>query len=211
MLKRIALILLGVALLGLVVYLGFQSVTDSVLLVWFGLASAIGAPAGIAAIGAAFKPAPNEILERLAKIPEIEKLINEAKSQEEKIRALESEREQLSELVRFESLRQSLLARKKLIEHEGVRLLTSLDDIEEELIHLGIQVEASGLTQQLESLRNRVSLQDRDSMTFYFAGRRYVINVRALRSNPLGDVLLGYLFIFQQLSRLINRIFSHGL
>ncbi len=208
MFKRLSLLLIGVALLAGVVYLGFLSGSNSTLLVWFGIASAIGAPIGIAAIGAAFKPANNEILERLAKVPEIEKLINEAKSQEEKVCALETERQQLSELVKFESLRQSLLARKEIIEEESVRQLKVLDDIDEELKQLDIQVEASGLTEQIEALRKRVKLQDRDSITLFLAGRRHVINVRALRANPFGEPILGYLILLQELSRLLNRLFT---
>ncbi|MCE5182857.1 MAG: hypothetical protein LLG15_13795 [Betaproteobacteria bacterium] len=208
MFKRLSLLILGAALLAGVVYLGFLSGSNSTLLVWFGIASAIGAPAGIAAIGAAFKPENNEILERLAKVPEIEKLINEAKSQEEKVRALEAERQQLSELVKFESLRQSLLARREIIEEESVRQLKVLDDIDEELKQLDIQVEASGLSEQIEVLRNRVKLQDRDSITLFLAGRRHVINVRGLRTNPLGETILGYLMLLQELSRLLNRLFT---
>lgn len=197
MFKRLLLLIFGAALLSGVVYLGFLSSSNSAFLVWFGIASAICAPAGIAAIGAAFKPANNEILERLAKVPEIEKLINEAKSQEEKIRALETERQQLSELVKFESLRQSLLARREIIEKESVRQLKTLDDIDEELKQLDIQIETSGLSEQIEALRNRVKLQDRDSITLFLAGRRHVINVRALRKNPFGETFLDTLSLFK--------------
>ena len=211
MLKRLLLVLLGISILALIVFLGFESADDTKFVVWFGLASAIGAPAGIAAIGAAFKPAQNELLERLAKVPEIERLIDEAKSQEEKVRALEIERQQLSDLVKFESLRLSLIARKDLIESEGVRLLKALDEIDDDLKHLDIQVEESGLKDQIELLRQRVRLEDRDSIVVFIAGRRIVINVSALRSNPLGEVLLGYIILFRELSRFINRLFFRNL
>lgn len=205
--KRIALVFIGLLLIAGVVYLGFLSISNSSLVVWFGIASAIAAPAGLAAIGSAFKPNNNELLERLSKVPEIEKLIVAAKTQEEKIRALEQEREKLTELVQFESLRQSLLTRKDSLEQDCVKSLESLDAVEDKLSQLDIRVNESGLSQQVQALRDRIQYQGRDYIPFYFAGQRHIFNVKKLRTNPFGEVIVGYIVLFQELSRLIRRLF----
>jgi hypothetical protein len=71
------------------VWLGLKTTSDAAFVVWFGLASAILAPTGIAMIGYAITGGQREVLQRLSKVPEIDKLISEAKTQEERIRLLE--------------------------------------------------------------------------------------------------------------------------
>jgi hypothetical protein len=101
--KRILTLLIGLGLLGVVVYLGLIARSDQSYVVWFGIAAAILAPTGLAAIGYSLSAGNRQVLERFSKVPEIERLIGEAKSQEEKIRLLEQERARLIEIVELEA------------------------------------------------------------------------------------------------------------
>src|SRR5258705_3148862 len=98
MLKRILLFLLGTGLIVSVVWLGFQSMKNQSLIVWFGLASAILAPIGLAAVGYSLTGGNRQVLERLSKVSEIERLITAAETQEQKIAGLERERARVLEL-----------------------------------------------------------------------------------------------------------------
>jgi len=72
MLKRIVIIFVGIALLGAVIYLGWLASSNASLVIWFGVASAILAPAGFALIGFALRAGENELLTNLSKVPEIQ-------------------------------------------------------------------------------------------------------------------------------------------
>lgn len=211
MLKRVSLVLIGLLLIALVTFLGLKSLSKPSFVVWFGLAAAFAAPVSLIAIGSAFNPSQNETIKQLAKVPQVEELIQKAKSEEEKVRLLKKEREQLSELIRFESLRLSLLARKDLLEKEGSQLVKALNEIEADLRLLEIQVQESDLFSQIDELRERLRLKDRDSFVFYVMGRRIAVDAGGLRSNPLGEIVLGYIIIFRELIRLFNRLFTRPL
>ena len=60
-----------------------QSGKDNRFVVWFGIASATAAPTGLALLGYAISRSDDEIIQQLAKVPEIERLIEQAKTQEE--------------------------------------------------------------------------------------------------------------------------------
>jgi hypothetical protein len=66
----------------------------------FGLSSAVLAPGGIALISYAVTTRSRKALEELTRVPEIGKLVDKAKSQEEKIRILEEERDHLEEVAK---------------------------------------------------------------------------------------------------------------
>lgn len=83
--KRIAAPLAAIGLLTGVVKLGILSGTDSTFVVWFGIASAIAAPIGLSLLGYVFSRSDVDLIQRLAKVPQIEDLVAEAESQEEKV------------------------------------------------------------------------------------------------------------------------------
>ena len=108
LLKRIAAASLAFGLLAGVVHLGILSGRDNSFVVWFGIASAIVAPIGLALFGYALSPADRDLVQRLAKVPEIERLVEQAKTQEEKVRALEAEEARLAEVIRLD-LKQAMI------------------------------------------------------------------------------------------------------
>ena len=90
LIRKIISALIATGLIGGTVYLGFQSVKDNRFVIGFGLASAIVAPVGINLFSYAISSSDREIIQQLAKVPEIERLIQQAKTQEEKIQVLEA-------------------------------------------------------------------------------------------------------------------------
>jgi NADH:ubiquinone oxidoreductase subunit K len=66
---------IAICLIGGTVYLGFQSLKDNRFVIWFGLACASAVPVGLNLFTYAFRRSDREIIQQLAKVPEIEKLI----------------------------------------------------------------------------------------------------------------------------------------
>jgi hypothetical protein len=124
--RKIISALIATGLITGTVYLGIQSGKDNRFVIWFGIASATAAPVGLNLFTYAFRRSDREIIQQLAKVPEIEKLIEQAKTEEEKIQVLEAERSRLAEIVKIESRRQAALDRIDSLEGDAVRILAEL-------------------------------------------------------------------------------------
>jgi hypothetical protein len=85
MLKKLFFVIIGVLLIAVVVSLGIKAAQDSFYVTWFGIASAILAPLAFAIIGYGFKMDERQLFQQLSKVPEIDKFIKEASTQEERI------------------------------------------------------------------------------------------------------------------------------
>lgn len=188
--KRIIAFLLGLVLLAAVIWLGLQATSSQVYVVWFGLASAILAPTGVALIGYTLTGGQRETLQRLSKVPEIDKLISEAKTQEERIRLLEEERSRLLEAVRIETRRQTLITKKAALEEDGARILGELQAVERELNNLELDIEASTVKEEIKNLNERLEAHRRGDPVFRL-GETYVrLNRDLIRGFPLSTLLL---------------------
>jgi len=135
-----------------------------------------------------------ELIQRLAKVPEIEKLVEQAKTQEDKLRVLEAERARLAEIVRFESRRQSTLDRIDSLEHDAVRILGELNCLDEELKILDEQVGESAASEEIRRLRERVKARGDGDMILRIGTRVYRIDRDIIEALPfgLGNPLLAY-------------------
>jgi len=80
LIRKIISLLIATVLISGTVYLGIQSGKDNRFVIWFGIASAIAAPVGIGLFTYAFRGSDREIIQQLAKVPEIERLIEPAKT-----------------------------------------------------------------------------------------------------------------------------------
>ena len=195
--------LFGIALLGAVIWLGFLTAKNQSpqLVAVFGIASAIVAPIGLALIGYVFTANDQAVINRLAKVPEIEKLIAEAKSQEEKIRLLEKQKEQLAEIIQLETRRQSLINRKESNEREAIRLLDELKAIEAELSNLDITVNQNQeVAAALRALRERVDARRRKDIIFTLGTLSFSIGPDYFRGFPSGWLIYDTLILSQKLS-----------
>lgn len=160
--KRVILLLLGIILVIVVVFLGVKSANNSVFVVPFGLACALIAPIGISCITGVFNIGNNETLKKLLKVPQIDELIQKAETQEEKIKLLEEERKQLSNIVKYETLKYAALERKKHLEVEAENILKEYEKVEKEILELNLQKKEERLSNQVIDELYR-KLEDREN------------------------------------------------
>ena len=199
--KKVFSLIVGIFFIGATILLGIQSGKDSRFVVWFGLASAIAAPLGLAQIASIFNRWDSEIITRLAKVPEIERLVNEARTQEEKIQLLEEERLRLADIVRIESRRQAILDRIDSLERDAFRILDELTFLDKEVIVLDDNVGKSPASSEIRRLRERVKARNDGDVIIRLGERSYRIDRDIVKALPfgLGNSLLAYFRIVESL------------
>lgn len=202
-LMKLSAAVFALALLGGVIYLGILSGKDNKFVVWFGIASAIVAPLGLALFGYAISPSNRDLIQRLSKVPEIERLVQEAKTHEEKVRVLEAERERLAEIVRLESRRQAIRDRNESLERDAMRILEELDSLDEELKLLDEQIGESAASEEIRRLRDRLKAREEGDVILRLGSKVYRIDRDIIKATPfgLGTVLLACSRLFEQFSK----------
>ena len=200
MILRIAGVFLGLALVALVVWLYFLSAKDSSYLAVFGLASALAAPLGISAIGYAVVGYRASVISELAKVPEIGRLIEQAKTQQERVRLLEMERAKLEEIIKLESRRQAIKDRTQSLESDAVRIFEELKSLDAELDILGEKIGESPVSDEIQKLRERGEGRDRGDVYFTIGGKVVRIDRDIVKGMPFGfgNITLAYFKIFQR-------------
>jgi predicted XRE-type DNA-binding protein len=203
LIRKIISALIATGLVTGTVYLGIQSGKDNRFVVWFGIASATAAPVGLALFGYAISRSDDEIIQRLSKVPEIERLIEQAKTQEEKIQVLEVERSRLAEIVKIESRRQAALDRIDSLERDAVRILAELENLDRELILIDEQVGESAISEEIRRLRERVKAREDGDVILRLGSRVYRINRDIIKALPfgLGNPLIAYFRIAEKLEK----------
>lgn len=207
-LRKAFSLILGIFLIGATILLGIHSGKDSRFVVWFGLASAIAAPLGLAQLASIFNRWDSEIITRLAKVPEIEKLMNEARTQEEKIQLLEEERLRLADIVRFESRRQAILDCIDSLERDATRILDELAFLDREVVIFDENVGKSPASSEIRQLRERVKARNDGDVIIRLGARSYRIDRDIVKALPfgLGNSILAYFRIAESLgSRIFGR------
>lgn len=209
MFSKIILILLGLLSFFIVLYLGIQASTDSAYVIWFGLSSALLAPAGFTLITLAFRNNNDKLLQQLSKVPEISVLIEKAQTQEEKIKALELERKSLEDAIKYETLRSVLIEKKNNYEVEAEKLLIHLDDIEHKLSKLDIEIENAEHPEIIKKLREKIRLKEQNNIVIKLFDVDIVINIEKIRATPfIGEFAVAYLKLLQDTNTFIERLFK---
>ena len=209
MFSKIILIIFGLLSFFIVIYLGIQASTNSSYVVWFGLSSALLAPAGFTLITLAFRNNNDKLLQQLSKIPEISVLIEKAQTQEEKIKALELERQSLEDAIKYETLRSVLIEKKSNFELEAEKLLMNLDDIEDKLSKLDVEIENTEHPEIIQKLREKIRLREQNNIITNLFDRDIIINVEKIRIIPfIGEFAVAYLKLIQDINISINRLFK---
>ena len=130
------------------------------------------------------------MLRRLSKVPEIDKLISEAKTQEERIRLLEEERSRLLEAVQIETRRQTLITKRAALEEDGARILRELQAVERELNNLEVDIEASTVKEEIKNLNERLEAHQQGDPIFRLGATYIRLNRDLVRGLPLSTLLL---------------------
>ena len=185
MLKKISLLVLGVLFIGFVVWLGVKTNNDNTLIVWFGIAAAVIAPLGFSIIGYAFTADNQKIIKRLSKVPDIQKLILQSKTEEEKIQILERQRNDLLKIIELEAKQQSLIEREKTLIEDAIRILSQLNRIYREKDEIGANINSVNLNDNIKELRDRVNAARSGDLIFKIFGMVFRINKEVLNALPI--------------------------
>ncbi len=211
MIKRILALVLGFVLL-VVLYLVGKNSADfptAASVIWFGLASAILAPIGLGLLGYSILGSDRDELSKLTKVTEIERLINQAETEEEKLERLQDERRQLDTIIRFEVERRTLEARKESLEKMAEDTLEELQTIDQQLHDLGIKVEQGVTGEQIKQLQERIDAIANDDVIFRFGTKQILIRKKLLTNIPFyGDSFLYTFRLFASMNAEVNKLIT---
>lgn len=199
MTKKILLLTIGLVLCAGVVYLGIHANENSLYLIAFGIASALIAPVGLSAIGYAFKRDNDRILEKLSRVPELERLASEAKSHEEKIKRLEEERQRLLEIVKFEAQKASLVDKKELLEADAQRILSELDTVDSSLAKLDVDFNPDISSKEVVELYERLKARQRGDIVLRIGKQYFRFSRLTFERLPFGSMAWHYFKLFEWL------------
>lgn len=202
-LHRLGAGFLAITLLAGVVYLGILSGRNNKLVLWFGIASAIVAPVGLALFSYAFSRSDSELIQRLAAVPEIERLMAEARTHEEKVRVLEAEEARLVEIIRLESRRQAARDRTESLERDALRIIQELDSLADEMRITDVSIGNSIASEEIERLRQRVRARERGDVVWRLGTRTYSIDRDIIKALPfgMGNLTLAYLRLLERIQK----------
>lgn len=126
----------GVVLVGLVVWLGLETAEPHpkpLIVAGFGIAAALLGPTAISLLGGAFTSKRDEAMKRFAEAGEVEQKIAQAKTTEEKLRALQEERRRIDAVVRLEARRAVTRDRRGTLNSQVSQLTEQADKLLAEL------------------------------------------------------------------------------
>lgn len=159
--KRLISAGVGILLIGVVIYLGIQSGVNNIYIAPFGIVSALVAPLGLSALGYSIKK-EDETLKKLAMIPKIDELIEQAETETEKIERLKREKEVLLSYIENETKRIAKIERKKILETDAKRILEEYEQIIDELNIMSNNIpdmqNVSEEIQQLYNIHNQMEI-----------------------------------------------------
>ncbi|MBD3866486.1 MAG: hypothetical protein IFK94_00010 [Acidobacteria bacterium] len=132
-------------------------------------------------------------------MPDIQKLIEKADSEKERIQLLKQQREQLEEVIRYESRRQVLLARREQFQEDGVQLLTDLESVDAELSAIDDSVAGSPFRDEIAQLQDRLEARREGSVVLQFGSRHLTLDRDLVLGLPFGRIILFNLRTIQSL------------
>uniref|UniRef100_UPI0040282E08 hypothetical protein n=1 Tax=Agathobacter sp. TaxID=2021311 RepID=UPI0040282E08 len=169
--KRVISAILGIGLIGVVVFLGIKSGSDSIFVIPFGIASALIAPIGISALGYSVKK-EDLTLKKLALVPEIDDLIEKAETEAEKIKRLKKEKAELLRFIQKDTKRIALVEKSKILEADIHR---NIDEYEKVMLELA-EIEGEKPDLQGMSSEIRKFYTNKTEIGFTIFGDRYVVD-----------------------------------
>ncbi|HEY4940281.1 MAG TPA: hypothetical protein VII56_02540 [Rhizomicrobium sp.] len=204
MFKRSAALLFALILISGVVYLGWLSSKDSWFVAWFGIAAAFAAPLGLSLLGFAVRGSDTDVIQRLAKVPDIEKLVSEAQSYEEKIRALALEHSRLADVIQFESRRLAIEDRIQNLEADARRIVEELDSLDRERSLIGEKDRDSGVSEEVEQLRRRIRARQRGDTIITIGGMSFSVDFSMFDGLPFGFLFHAIVKVLEAASNFIE-------
>ena len=139
MVRNSVKLILGMILTALVIFLAFdvEKEIGTILLV---IGTSFIAPVGMTLITDFLNRNKEKKMDDLLMVGEIDKLINNAKSEELKVKLLEEQRNNIAIIVEYETRKTTLEERKKYLKKEIINNYKELKDIDRELLKLDSQL-----------------------------------------------------------------------
>jgi len=126
---KIISFLIGLLLIGVIVYAGYYAMAHPTFVIWFGVITAIISPFAFEFIISPFKSKEKEVIKKLSKVPQIEQLIKNAEDNESKIILLEKQRQELDKLIAYESQKKTLEAERGIYILQGEESIEKIKEI----------------------------------------------------------------------------------
>jgi hypothetical protein len=195
---RIGFLLLGSASVGVIVWTGFKARDDPHgWTLWFGVACALLAPAGVGAFRYALWPPDRPLYRRLAAVPEIQDLMEEAQSAQQELELVRQERARLVEIVQLESRRQTLLERREALVGEARRLFTNLEGVDGEIRRLGAEVESSRVIPEVKAIEDLLAAERRGDIVIRLRDKTVALDPTIFSAVPFGPLLAALASLFR--------------
>ena len=207
--KKVFSGVLGLIFIAVVIYFGVKSYNQSdpnaMFTILFGLAGIFIGPLGISALGYSFskKGDSDDVYEKLSKIPNIEKMIQEAETQEEINLKLKREKDNLINYIKAESSKLAAQERKLILENDAQRILKELKYVE--MLLKSYSDLDSETDESVLELRDRIkSIVRRDNTISILGVEIEITNLRDVfnfPSNFLVKIIINFIerFVFTQL------------
>jgi vacuolar-type H+-ATPase subunit I/STV1 len=189
----------GLLLISAIVCSGYYTVHHNSFVIWFGVITALLTPFAMEAILYPFKSGDKKMLQNLAKVSEINKLIKKAEDKETKVRQLETQLRQLDQLIAYESKRRTLEAEKAIYLFQAQNALKGLDKVQGEIAAL--TSEKQQLPEELVALQKQLERGGPNDIELLIGTKTFV-----LRQKDFDGISIYGTFVFE-LFRLIQKAF----
>jgi len=158
--------LIGILLLGTVVFTGYYTTSHPTFVIWFGLVTAILMPFAIEALIYPFRTNDKDkkLMRALSTVPEIHKLIEEANDKASQIKALKKQQDELENLIAYESRRRTLIVEREIYLFQGRTALDGINKVDRQLEELA--AEAMAFPDELNALLEFVKQEEPDAISF---------------------------------------------
>jgi seryl-tRNA synthetase len=170
---KIISFLIGLLLIGVIIFSGYYTMTHTNFVIWFGVITAIISPFAFEFIISPFKSKEKEVIKKLSKVPQIEQLIKNAEDNESKIALLESQRKELDKLIAYESQKKTLEAERAIYILQGEESLEKIKEINTNLELLTKTKQE--LPENLKSLMTEIERIDLTDITYLIGDKKFTI------------------------------------
>lgn len=203
---------LALLLLILVVILHYLVTKGKISIDVYTLGIAISIPFAILFLQFGRSIKAESTINELSKVPQIEKMIDEAKTKEEKIKVLEEEKEKLLEYIEIESKRMFLIKRLEDIDErlkDGYKplipLLNEIDILENELKQINDSYSSSISLKEIAKIRDRIEAKREGKLFLKIGKREFEINTKILGAFIDPDIIIAFSKQLNTISNILKR------
>jgi hypothetical protein len=198
---RAVALLISAGVVGLVI-LTFGPATkgDPSAVAIFGLACLLASTVAVPTLGYGLGLGSGRLISRLAKVPQIAQLIEEATAQSGVVESLIKQRAQLEQVITNEVRHGILLERRRILGTQASELVASFDIVDAELNTVG-EVADPVVRAAIEAVRARLDARRRGDIILSLPGTDLVISTAVLNALPFGYLMRTYLEVWSRLFR----------